>query len=125
MTVRWPVISIPLPEGPGIAVSVDYVGPLPVTRRGHTYLKHILLVTDRFSRLADMYVVTAAEFTVKGMTNVLINRYTPLWRCPCSMLSDNRLQVGSKLSQAVYKLLGVRKMPPDPATQMAMARWNV
>ena len=31
LTVRWPVISMPLPEGPGIAVSVDYFGPLPVT----------------------------------------------------------------------------------------------
>ena len=30
LTVRWPVISMPLPEGPGIAISVDYVGPLPV-----------------------------------------------------------------------------------------------
>ena len=48
-TLRWPVISIPLVEGPGIAVSVDYVGHLPVTPRGNT---HILLVTDRFSHRA-------------------------------------------------------------------------
>ena len=60
LTVRWPVISMPLPEGPGIAVSVDYFGPLPVTPRGNTY---ILLFTDRFSRRADMHGVTAAEFT--------------------------------------------------------------
>ena len=48
LTVRWPVISMPLPEGPGIAV----------TPRGNTY---ILLFTDRFSRRAGMYAVTAAE----------------------------------------------------------------
>ena len=30
-TVSWPIISIPLPTGPGIAVSVDYFGPLPTT----------------------------------------------------------------------------------------------
>ena len=59
LTVRWPIISMPLPEGPGIAVSVDCFGPLPVTPRGSTY---ILLFTDRSSRRADMFPVTAAEF---------------------------------------------------------------
>ena len=60
LTVRWPVISIPLLPGPGIAVSVGSFGPLPVTPRGTTYL---LLFTDRFSRRADMFAVTAPEFT--------------------------------------------------------------
>ena len=27
LTVRWPIISSPLPEGPGVAISVDYFGP--------------------------------------------------------------------------------------------------
>ena len=27
LTVRWPIISMPLPEGPGVAVAVDYFGP--------------------------------------------------------------------------------------------------
>ena len=96
-----------LPEGPGIAVSVDYFGPLPVTPRSNTY---ILLFTDRFSRRPDIHVVTAAEFTAEGTANILINRYIPRWGCPRSVLSDNGLQFCSKLSQAVYKLLGVRKI---------------
>ena len=54
---------MPLPEGPGVAVSVDYFGPLPVTPRGNTY---ILLFTDRFSRRADMSPVAGAEFTPEG-----------------------------------------------------------
>ena len=62
-----------LPEGPGIVVSVDYFGPLPVTPRGNTY---ILLFTDRFSRRADKYAVTAAEFTAEGTTNIRINQHT-------------------------------------------------
>ena len=98
---------MPLPEKPGIGFSVDYFGPLPVTPRGNTY---ILLFIDRFSRRADMYAVTAAEFTAEGTANILIKRYTPLWGCPCSILSDNGLQFSSKHSQAAYKLLGVRKI---------------
>ena len=57
MTVHWLIISKPLPEGPAVAVSVDYFGPLPVTPRGNTY---ILRFTDRFSRRDDMFAVTAA-----------------------------------------------------------------
>ena len=103
-TVRWPTITMPLPEGPGIAVSVDYFGSLPVTPRGNT---HILLFTDRFSRRADMFAVTAPEFTAEGTANILNNRHIPLWGCPRSILSDNGLQFSSKLSYAVYRLLGV------------------
>ena len=63
LTVRWSIISMPLPKGPGIAVSVDYFAPLAVTPRGNT---NTLLFTDRFSRRADMFAVTAAEFTSKS-----------------------------------------------------------
>ena len=107
LTVRWPVISLPLPNGPGQAVSVDYFGPLPVTPRGNSY---ILLFTDRFSRRADMYAVTAAEFTAEGTADIFINKYITLWGCPATLLSDNGLQFCSKLSQAVYRRLKVRKI---------------
>ena len=98
---------MPLPEGPGIAVSVVYFGPLPVAPRGSTY---IVLFTDRFSRQADMFPVTAAEFTAEGTANILVNQYIPLWGFPRAILSDNGLKLCSKPSQAVYQLLGVRKL---------------
>ena len=98
---------MPLPEGPGAAVSVGYVCPLPVTPRGNTY---ILLFTDRFTRRADMFPVTAAEFTAEGTANILVNQYIPLWGCPRTILSNNGLQFCSKLSQAVYQLLSVHKL---------------
>ena len=107
LIIRCPIITMPLPEGPGVAVSVDYFGPLPVTPRGNTY---ILLFTDRFSRRADMFPVTAAEFTAEDTAKILVNQYIPLWGCPHTILSDNGLQFCSKLSQAVYQLLGVHKL---------------
>ncbi|CAB1101426.1 unnamed protein product [Ectocarpus sp. CCAP 1310/34] len=106
-TPRWPTLCLPLPSGPGVSVSVDYFGPLPLTPRGNTY---ILLFTDRFSRRADMYAVTAAEFTAEGTADVLVNQYIPLWGCPLSLLSDNGSQFCSKLSQAVYARLAIRKV---------------
>ena len=75
LSVRWPIISSPLLEGGGVAVSVDYFDSLPVTPRGNTY---ILLFIGRFSRRADMFAVTGAEFTAEGMAIIVINRYIPL-----------------------------------------------
>ena len=57
-----------------------------------------------------MFAATAAEFAAEGTSNVLINQHILLWRGPCSILSDNGLQFCSKLSYAVYQLLGVRKI---------------
>ena len=97
---------MPLPEGPGIVISVDYVGPLLVKPRDDTY---ILLSTDRFSHRADMFPITATEFTAEGTANILVNQYI----FPCGGArapSDNGLQFCSKHSQAVYQLLGVRKL---------------
>ena len=107
---------MPLPEGPGVTISVDYSGALPVTPRGNTY---ILLITDRSSRRADMFSVTAADFTTEGTANVLVNKYIPLWGCPRTILSDNGLQFCSKLSQSVCQLLGVPSLPQPPIIQTA------
>ena len=106
-TVRWPVLPTPLPNSLGVAVSVDYFGPLPITARRNSY---ILLFTDRFSRRADMFAVTTAEFTAEGTANILVNRSIPLWGCPSTFLSDNGSQFCARLATAVYKLLGIHKL---------------
>ena len=62
---------MPLPEGPGISISVDCFGPHLVTPRGNNY---ILLATDRFSRRADMFAVTTAEYTAQSTANILVNK---------------------------------------------------
>ena len=60
--------------GPGVTVSVDYFGPLPVTPRENS---DNLLFTDRFSRHADMYAVSVAKFTAEGTADILVNKYIP------------------------------------------------
>ena len=106
-TIRWPTFSIPLPNGPGISVSVDYFGPLPITARRNSY---ILLLKDRFSRRADMFAVTAAEFTAEGTANILVNCLLSLWGCPSTLLLDNGLQFCAQLATAVYKRMGIHKL---------------
>ncbi len=57
-----------------------------------------------------MYAVSASEFTAEGTAEILVNKYIPLWGCPVSLLSDNGLQFCAKLSHAVYKKIGMRKI---------------
>ena len=74
------------------------------------FFSYILLFTDRFSRRADMYVTTEAEFTASGTADILVDRYIPLWGCPVSLLSDNVLKLCSKLTRALYERLGIIKI---------------
>ena len=98
---------IPLPNSPGVGVSVDYFGPLPITAQGNSYIR---LFTDRFSRRADMFAVTTSEYTTEGTANILVNNFIPLWGCPSTLLSDNGPQFCARLATAVYKLLGIHKL---------------
>ncbi|CAB1108996.1 unnamed protein product [Ectocarpus sp. CCAP 1310/34] len=79
----------------------------PVTAKGKFY---ILLFTDRFSRRADMFAVTAAEFTARGTAHIFVNQYMTKWGCPTTLLSDNRLHFCSKLSMAIYEVMKIKKV---------------
>ena len=98
---------MPLPSGPGQIISVDYFGPLPITRQGN---KHILLYTDRFSRHIAAYAVTQDERTAEGTARIFVEQYIPLWGCPHTLLSDNGTEFVARLSLAIYKLMKVRKI---------------
>ena len=110
LTVRWPIITMPIPEGPGVAVSFYYFGPFPVTPRGNTY--HHPAVHR--SLQADMFPVTAAEFTVEGTANILVNQH-PLVAVPAHHTLAQRTAVLHQAfpcrisavgcAQACYKLL--------------------
>ena len=106
-TIRWPTTLMPLPSGPGQIVSVDYFGPLPITRNGN---KHILLYTDRFSRRIAAYAVTQDERTAEGTARIFVEQYIPLWGCPHTLLSDNGSEFVARLSLAIYKLMRIRKI---------------
>ena len=42
-TIRWPLVSLPLPSRPGQMVSFDLLGPLPETKNGNVY---VFLIVD-------------------------------------------------------------------------------
>lgn len=60
-------VSLPVHRLCDLPFGVDYFAQLSVTPRDYTY---ILLFTDRFSRCADMFAVTAAIFMAEGMASI-------------------------------------------------------
>ena len=70
----------------------------------------ILLLTDRFSRRADMFTVSAENVMATGTADILFNEYIPLWGCPVTLLSDNGQQFISKMATIIYDRVDIRKV---------------
>ena len=123
-TIRWPTTFVPLPSGPGQIVSVEYFGPLPITRNGN---KHKLLYTDRFSRHVAAYAMTQEERTAEATARIFVEQYISLWGCPHTLLSDNGSEFVARLSLAMYKLMRTRKIATaafHPKTNGGVERVN-
>ena len=84
-TIRWPLVSLPLPSRPGQMVSFDLLVPLPETKNGNA---HVLLVVEVLSRHAEEYTMTKDEKTAKGCASQIVDDYIPRWGCPHTFLSD-------------------------------------
>ena len=69
-----------------------------------------LLCTKRFSRRADMYATTEAQFTASGTADILGDRYIPLLGYLVTLRFNNGLQVRSKRFSTLYDRLGMNKI---------------
>ena len=122
LTARWPIISMPQPEGPDIAVSVEYFGPFTVTLRRNRY---ILLFADRFNRQADMFTITTPDFTLRALLAVSSTGTFP----PGDARAAYSLTTASCFFQRVHmpstRFFVFGKFPPPPSTRMAMVEWSV
>ena len=121
LTVRWPIFKMPQPEGPGIAVGVDYFDPLPVTPRGNT---DIQLFTDRFSHRADMSAVTAAEFVAAWLTFSSTGMF-PSGDYRAAYSRAMASSFAQRLRMPSPSFLRFGKLPSAPITQMATVGWSM
>lgn len=105
--IRRTTLSIPVPNGPGVYIAVNYFAPLAVAWLEYS---DILSFAHCLRRCADMYAVTAGEWTDEGIADIPINRCVSLGRWPLSLEFGNGSQFLERLAQAVYAHLGITKI---------------
>ncbi|KMQ83046.1 reverse ribonuclease integrase, partial [Lasius niger] len=92
-------------------VSIDLVGPLPRSNRGHTWL---LTLQDRFTKwieVAPLRKATAANVT-RALTDRLVYRHG----CPQWLISDNGTQLKSKQLENLLTTFGIQHRVTPPYT---------
>ena len=77
--LRAPMGSLQV-GAPGDCVATDYLGPIPVTDRGHRY---ILLFTDHFTK--NVEIVPTKDMTAEVCATKLLNEVISRWGCPLSI----------------------------------------
>ena len=104
-TVRVPLHPIPVQSKPWQLVSLDIVGPLPVTKRGNRY---ILVITEYLTKwpeaaaLKDQKAVTIAEQYIE----LIVSRHG----CPNALLSDRGANFVSSVMKEICRLTQTQKI---------------
>ena len=85
-------------------VSIDIVGPLPVTEEGN---KYVLAAVDHFTRWVEAFPIRNQKATTVAtkLVDGLFCRFSP----PEQLHSDQGRQFESELIEDICKLLEIRK----------------
>ena len=89
---------------PGDCIATDYLGPLPITDRGHRY---ILLFTDHFTK--NVEVIPVGDMTAEVCAQKLLNEVISRWGCPLSIHSDQGRTYESRAFKELCRMLEIRK----------------
>ena len=89
--------------GPLEFVAMDLLGPLPKAAHGN---QHILVITDRFSKLTRS--IPLRTTTASVVANAFLDNWVYVSGAPRYVLTDNGPQFAAKFFDAVCALLGLR-----------------
>ena len=99
-----------LPAGaPEDCVVTDFLGPLPVTRRGYRF---ILLLTDHFTKYVE--IIPVPDMTAEVCVNKILNEFISRWGCPLSIHSDQGRMYESEIFRQLCCMLEIRKTRTSP-----------
>ena len=107
--VRAPLAKFPAATEPFEFVSMDIVGPLPLSNRGNKYL---LTFTDYMTRYCEAIPIPnqTAEIIAQEFVHKIIMRYG----VPKRLLTYQGRNFISSLFKAVCTLLGIQKLRTTP-----------
>ena len=113
----------PLPiESTFDRLHIDFVGPLKTSSEGH---KHILVITDSFSKWCEAFPVHSQETDV--VAKILYREIFTRYGAPRSIVSDRGQVFMSKLISAICELFAVKRhftSAYHPASNAGVERFN-
>jgi Integrase core domain len=110
------------PSQPLEFISLDILGPLPVTKSGNKYL---VVFGDRYSKA--MRVVAVPNITTETLARAFVLDWVAVYGIPLLLLTDNGTQFIYKFFQTVCRLLGVKQLfttANHPSTNGQVERFN-
>ena len=119
---RAPLQFPPIAARPGQMIAIDFVGPLPETAAGN---KHLLVITDMFSKYADAIPCPNQEATTTA--DALVQKYFSKQGLPEILHSDQGRNFESQLIQHLCSLMNIQKTrtsPYHPSANGQCERYN-
>jgi hypothetical protein len=93
------------PSQPLAFISLEVLGPLPVTKSSNKYL---MVFGDRYSKA--MRVVAVPNIKTETLDRAFVLDWVAVYVIPLLLLTDNGTQLISKFFQTVCRLLGVEQL---------------
>ena len=98
------LMPLPVPSGIWEDISMDFVGPLPMTAR---HVDFILVVVDRLSKMAH-FLPCKSDITGPQVAELFVNRVWVLHGLPNSIVTDRGPNFVNKWNAALLKLIGTK-----------------
>ncbi|KAH3722524.1 Transposon Ty3-I Gag-Pol polyprotein [Pelomyxa schiedti] len=114
---------LPVPTRPGVCVSIDYVGPLPVvTKKGKRY---ILVMIDQFSGDVELQATKSAD--AKTAARMLARRWICTRGVPTTLISDRGSHFVNEVMEDICRCWNInhkKSTPYHPQTDGKTERFN-
>lgn len=98
------LLPLPVPNAIWDDISMDFVGPLPKTARGHDA---VLVVVDRLSKMAHFLPCTT-DITGPGVAELFCKEIFRLHGLPSSIVTDRGTQFLNEFNGAVLRIVGTQ-----------------
>ena len=117
-----PLIPLPVVGVPFERISMDILGPLPVTKDNN---KYVLCFSDHCTRWPIL--VAIPDIKSETVADVFYNQVICQHGCPRYVLSDRGANFLSEVMHSLYRLMRIRKLntaPYKPSTDGLQERFN-
>ena len=95
---------LPIPSRPWESVSMDFVGGLPKSRKGHDYL---YVVVDRFSKMCILKQFNK-QITIEQIAKLFFENVWVHFGLPTSIVSDRDTQFVGKFWSSMWELMDTK-----------------